>query len=425
MTTQGDPVDSGVERPRVVRTFRTRAYLSRAGHDRFNDVLEQQCILYNAALEERTTAWKGHRKRIRYIDQARSLTQIRADFPEIEGALNRRVQVGTLKRLERAFDAFFRRFSAGESPGYPRFKSPRRWKTLELYSGDSRDVRVDADTGKGVVSIKGLPALRFKDTRVPAGVQPIHIRISRRPNGVYLCLVFNHIEASPPVGELKNPVGINAGLSRLRWGLSDGTIIERRHVDNAPLRRLQRKAARQKAGSKSMEKTVLRMQKHGGRERIRNNNELHRVTAQMLKKYDGFAVEDLDIQKLTTSTRGAPDISGVAAYVKTRSNRSMLEQTWGEFAQILAYKAEGAGMQFVRVDPAFTSRACSVCGVVKDAETADEGRRVRFLCELCGTELNRSVNAARNILARGMAQLLSSAGEPDIAGRASMDYSTA
>ena len=85
---------------------------------------------------------------------------------------------------------------------------------MELYSGDSRDLRVDASTGKGVVRIKGLPLLRFKDSRVPVDVQPVEIRISRRPNGVYLYLVFNHLEAAPPIAQPKNPVGMNAGLSR-------------------------------------------------------------------------------------------------------------------------------------------------------------------------------------------------------------------
>ena len=422
MTTTNTPDDAAIaERPKLIRTYRTRAYLSRTGHIRFDEVLTQQCLLYNAALEERTTAWKGHRKRIRYVDQSRSLTEVRKDFPEIEGVLNRRVQIGTLKRLDRAFDAFHRRVSAGESPGYPRFKSSRHWKTVELYSGDSRDLRVDASTGKGVVRIKGLPLLRFKDSRVPVDVQPVELRISRRPNGVYLYLVFNHLEADPPIAQAKNPVGMNAGLSRVHWGLSDGTTVERRRVDNKRRRRLQRKAARQKMGSRSREKVAAQLRRYSHREQIRNRNELHRITTQLLKKYDCFAVEDLEVQKLTASARGAPDMSGVAVYVKTASNRSMLEQTWGEFAQILAYKAEGAGMQLVRVDPAFTSRTCSICGVVREAETADEGRRVSFSCESCGADLNRSINAARNILTRGMAQLLSSAGESDIAGRVSVE----
>ena len=64
MTTANAPDDAAVaERPKLIRTYRTRAYLSRAGHVRLDDVLAQQCLLYNAALEERKTAWKQHQMR--------------------------------------------------------------------------------------------------------------------------------------------------------------------------------------------------------------------------------------------------------------------------------------------------------------------------------------------------------------------------
>ena len=282
------------------------------------------------------------------------------------------MQVGTLRRLDRAFSAFHRRVQAGEAPGHPRYKSAKRWKTLEAYSGVNRYVRVNETTGKGCVNIKGLPKLRFKDKRVPVGIQPLEIRVSRRPNGVYLYFVFDHLEAKPPIENVKNPVGINAGRGGVRWGFSDGTTVERRRQDNKVRHGLQRKAARQKQGSKSRGKTFARLRKHNHRERLRNRNELHRITAQFVKKYDFFAIEDLSIMSLTRSARGTLENPGQGVTIKAGINRSMLEQTWGEFAQILTYKAEGAGMSVVRVDPAYTSLTCSRCGVARfDASTEE------------------------------------------------------
>ena len=425
MTTVNAPDDAAAaENPRLIRTYRTRAYLSGAGHVRLDDVLSQQCLLYNAALEERKTAWKQHRERISFAEQSRSLTAVRKDFPDIEGSLHRRIQDATLKRLDRAFAAFHRRVQAGEAPGHPRFKSSRRWKTLEMYSGNARCVFVDESTGKGFVNIKGLPKLRFKDKRVPAGIQPLQILVSRRPNGVYLCFVFDHLEAQLPVEEVRNPVGINAGRGGVRWGFSDGTTVERRRVDNKGRRRIQRKVARQKLGSKSRQKTVARLAKHTDREKIRNRNELHRITAQFVNKYDFFAIEDLSIVALTRSARGTLENPGQGVTIKAAANRTMLEQTWGEFAQILTYKAEGAGMSVVRVDPAYTSLTCSRCGVARFDASAQERNRIRFRCPDCGSDLNRSVNAAKNILVRGLAEPVLSAGESVIAGRASMEEIT-
>ena len=88
-----------------------------------------------------------------------------------------------------------------------------------MYSGNARCVFVDESTGKGFVNIKGLPKLRFKDKRVPPGIQPLQILVSRRPNGVYLYFVFDHLETKPPIEDVKNPVGINAGRGGVRWGL--------------------------------------------------------------------------------------------------------------------------------------------------------------------------------------------------------------
>ena len=143
-----------------------------------------------------------------------------------------------------------------------------------------------------------------------------------------------------------------------------------------------------------------------------------------MKKYDFFAIEDLSIVALTRSARGTLENPGQGVTIKAAINRSMLEQTWGEFAQLLTYKAEGAGMSVVRVDPAYTSLTCSRCGVAQFDASRQERNRIRFRCPDCGNDLNRSVNAAKNILVRGSAQPALSAGESAIAGRASMETST-
>ena len=413
--------ENAVSAGRLMRTIRTRAYLSKAGHIRFDEVLRQQALLYNAALEERSTAWKRHQKSISFFDQSKSLTQVRADFPDFEGAIDRRVQVGTLKRLDKAYQAFFRRLKGGEAPGHPRFKSSLHWKTLEIYSGASRYVRYDAERGRGVVRIKGLPLLRFKDKRLPEGIQPLEIRISRRPNGVYLYFMFDHLRAKPIVEVPEAPVGINAGLSGVRWALSDGTLIDRRRPDNKRKRRLQRKIARQRLGSNSRRKTVSLLGKLSDREKVRNRNELHRIAARLIEKYDHFVVEDLDIKGLTASAKGTVEEPGTEVRKKAAINRGMLEQNWGEFAQMLEYKAEGASIKLLRVDPSHTSLTCNACGVVKEVTTDHERFATRFRCSSCGADSLATVNAARNILARGLALSTSSAGESVIAGRASVN----
>ena len=89
--------------------------------------------LYNAALEERISAWKMARKSISYANQCASLTEIRRDLPEWAEA-NCSSQQMTLRRLDKAFSAFFRRVQKGETPGFPRFKSLARFPGFSFKS---------------------------------------------------------------------------------------------------------------------------------------------------------------------------------------------------------------------------------------------------------------------------------------------------
>src|ERR1700681_25249 len=108
---------------------------------RLEQLLSNQCELYNAALEERRGAWKWERRSVSYFDQTRTLTTLRELRPEVleHGVI---VCRGTLKRLDRAFCAFYRRCRAGQTPGFPRFKSSRRFASV--HGEDTSGWRLDA-----------------------------------------------------------------------------------------------------------------------------------------------------------------------------------------------------------------------------------------------------------------------------------------
>ncbi|HEY8953390.1 MAG TPA: hypothetical protein VIP78_12615 [Candidatus Dormibacteraeota bacterium] len=93
-------------------------------------LLDLQCELYNAALEERRGAWHWGQRSVSYVDQCRTLTTLREVRPEV---LTSGVTLcrGTLRRLDWAFAAFYRRCRAGQRPGYPRFRSLTRWDSLQ------------------------------------------------------------------------------------------------------------------------------------------------------------------------------------------------------------------------------------------------------------------------------------------------------
>ncbi|MGX9686239.1 RNA-guided endonuclease InsQ/TnpB family protein [Deinococcus wulumuqiensis] len=104
-----------------LKAFRYRLRPTKAQEATLTEQLQLCRSLYNAALQERRDAYKKAGKTVTGYDQMKSLTEIKAALPEYAGVYSQVLQ-DVLKRLDKAFKAFFRRVRAGQTPGYPRFK---------------------------------------------------------------------------------------------------------------------------------------------------------------------------------------------------------------------------------------------------------------------------------------------------------------
>src|ERR1019366_4176236 len=112
------------------RTFGFRIYPTTRQAQTLERTLSVQCELFNAALEERRGAWRWERRSVSYFDQCRTLTELREIRPEVLD-FGVTMSRGTLRRLDRAFCAFYRRCERGETPGFPRFKARVRFDSLQ------------------------------------------------------------------------------------------------------------------------------------------------------------------------------------------------------------------------------------------------------------------------------------------------------
>ena len=413
----------------LMTTVRARAYTGAAGYERIDARLDEHRRLYNAALEHRLAAYKTAGDSVSFANQNREITGVRADDPDGFGAEARRLAIGTLKRLDQAYSAFFRRVKAGEKPGFPRFKGKGRYRTLEIHSGYERYLKTyDPKTGNGKIRIKGLPEIRFRDKRVPVDadgkpVQPKRILITRTARLMHVCMSFEEGE-KPSVSDSQpfNPVGIDMGVNK-RAAFSDG----RRLVPRKRSRRSKphaRRMARQRTAALKDGRAAWERKRDGGwrlawaggkpsngyikerarfatelyRERVSNRQALHREALEIVRGHDFIAVEDLQIQNMVKSARGTMEEPGKGVTQKRGLNRSIHEQNWGEFASLIESKAESAGIHFERVDPKNTSRRCSACGAIDKASRRGES----FDCVSCGYAADADINAAVNILARGL-----------------------
>ena len=381
------------------KTYQVRAYTTPAGYDRLDHVLRSCARLYNAALEEWKAAYrhKGHSLSVSRtkFDQMKELTGVREDDPEFWGSISLQVARGVLVRLDRARQSFFRRVQAGETPGFPRFKSSRRWHTLEL--AETQKSTVKSCSSGYVLKIKGLPTLRIhKGQELPPSEDLKALTITRRGRRLWVNLTY--AVSMETLVKSAAAVGIDMGVAE-RLVLSTGEVVKRRRKPTRKIRRAQQRLSRCRKGSREWRKrrAVLANQQH--RERVRNRNECHRVTTELVRRFGLIAVEDLQIKNMTASAKGTIEEPGRNVAAKAGLNRSITEQTWGLLRNQLTYKAEWAGRELALVDPRHTSQTCSACEVLDPASR--DGKD--FLCRACGVELDADLNASINILKRALA----------------------
>ena len=334
--------------------------------------------LYNACLEERIDCYRKTGESRSYYDQCRALTEVRADD---SGYADISVQVfrGVVGRIDKAYKSFFRRAKTKEKVGFPRFKSSGRWRTIEINDQCWRMLKREGQ--KLVLKVKGLPRIEVKTEReLPQTTLLRAIRITRKPLRTEVALSYGLPDVEV-VKETTRPVGIDMGISK-RLTLSDGETVEKREIDRRKLKRLQRSVSRKRKGSSNRKKAVSLLAKEWQRVTDEERNYLHRFTSEIVKMYDFIAMEKLETKKMLGNGNLA---------------KSIQEQTWGKFAALLNEKAESAGVTVVAVDPRGTSQECSGCGAEVRKNLSTRVHR----CD-CGLVLDRDVNAAINILHRGI-----------------------
>ena len=358
--------------------------------------------LYNAALQERRDAWRASRTRIRYGDQSAQLKDIRRERPDV-AVWSFSSQQATLRRLDRAFDGFFRRVKAGRAPGYPRFKGAQRFDSVE-WPRDGDGARWHPDTKR--VYLQGLGQVKVTAHREVVGrVKTIQVR--RDGRRWMLILSCDDVPASPLPAAGRH-VGVDVGIARFAT-TSDGD-----HVDNP---RWARTAAARLAAAQQRLSCARRASNNRDRRRetvaarhrkVANcRRDFHHKTARTLvAAYDLIVVEDLAIANMVRRATSVPDPDNPGGFLpngaaaKTGLNRSITDAGWGQFVSILRAKAEDAGRTVIEVDPRHTSDRCEACG------HASKGNRVTqavFACRTCGHSAQADEHAARNILRAGLA----------------------
>jgi putative transposase len=342
-------------------------------------------LVYNRALSERTQAWYERQERVGYIETSAMLT---AWKKEEELQFLNEVSCVPLQQGLRHLQTAFSNFFAGRAK-YPNFKKKRNGGSAEFTKSAFR-----FKDGQ-VFLAKSLEVLPIRWSRqLPTGCEPSTITVKLTPSGRWSVslLVDTEIE---PLPESPHSIGIDLGITSL-VALSTGEKVANPKglkAKRAKLRRVQKALSRKQKGSNNRYKARLKVAKVHQEISDARQDFLHKLTTQLVRENQTIAVEDLAVKNMVKNHKLALSIS---------------DASWGELVRQLEYKCDWYGRNFVKIDRWFpSSKRCGHCGHI--VETLPLNIRV-WDCPSCRTKHDRDINAAKNILAAGLAVSVCGAG---------------
>ncbi|MCK9877544.1 transposase [Frankia sp. Ag45/Mut15] len=334
--------------------------------------------VYNRALAERHRAWSQEQRRISHGETDLMLTGWKRDPDTLwlaepsKGPLQ-----AALRNLQTAYVNFW-----GKRAGYPMFKRKGKTNDAATYFRNCFTFR----DGQLRLAKQAAPLRIVWSRPLPEGAVPSQVTVSRNSRGQYhvSILVDCPIEALPAAD---GQVGVDAGITSLVTLSTGEKIANPRHerTDRARLVRAQRELSRKKKGSANRAKARLKVARIHGRIADRRRDHLHKLSTRLVRENQTIVVEDLTVRNMVRNHSLA---------------RAISEAGWRDLRTMLEYKAGWYGRDVVAVDRWYpSSKTCSSCGTLVEKLSLN----IREWVCRCGVVHDRDVNAARNVLAAGLA----------------------
>ncbi len=346
--------------------------------------------VWNLAVEQHSHWHPGRTSAPGYLEQCRQLTQARAEHPWL-AAGSATVQQQALRDFAQAMAAFFDPRNPARRPSWRKAGRDEGFRVTGR-RGQQWDVR-RVSRHIGQVWVPKVGWVRFRWSRaVPLGVKSYRVTYDRAGRWH---VAFAAVPAPIPTPGTGEVVGIDRGVT-VSAALSTGELLHAPGLTEREqwrMRRLERKLAKAKRGSNRRVRVKHAIARLRTRETDRRKDWAEKASTNIVRRFDVVRVEDLRIQNMTRSAGGTLEHPGSNVRAKTGLNREILRSGWGLLVRRLDEKAPG---RVEKINPAFTSQRCSVCGQV-DPKSRES--QAFFQCTACGYSSHADVNAARNIAA--------------------------
>jgi len=300
-------------------------------------------LVYNKALEARTTAWFQESRRIGYAESSALLTGWKQTE---ELAFLGEVSCVPLQQALRHLQGAFVNFWAKRA-GYPKFKSRKKSRFSAEYTRSAFTFR------DGVLRLAKMaePLDVVWSRPLPEGVEPSTVTVLRDSAGRWFVSMLCQDASVGPLRSAPNPVvGVDAGITALVT-LSTGEKVANPRFekqDRECLARAQRELARKEKGSRNRDKARVKVARVHARIADRRRDHLHKLTTRLVRENQTVVIEDLAVRNMLGNRTPARAISDAA---------------WSELRAQLEYKYAWYGRTLVVVDRFYpSSKTCSVCG---------------------------------------------------------------
>jgi putative transposase len=331
--------------------------------------------LYNELLEQKKLAYEELGISLSKRQQQDLLPLLKEERSSLT-LVHSQVLQNVNDRLDKAFQAFFRRCKAGEKPGFPRFRGMHRYHSFCYPQSGFAVIEKELKLSK-------IGNIRIKMHRPIEGVIKT-CSIRRTVSGDWDVSFSCEVNVEPQAPK-EESIGIDVGLTHFAV-FSDGKKISNPRFfqkGQKDLAKAQRSLAKMEKGSKKRRKKGKAVAKIHEKISHQRKDFCHKESKKIIDQYQYICVEDLDIKNMVEGSWLAKNI---------------MDASWNQFRQFLTYKAAEAGRKLGLANPAYTTQTCSQCGHRERKQLHER----THCCVACGYCTGRDHNAAQNILALGI-----------------------
>ena len=371
----------------MLQVVKVRLYPNKVQRQQIHKTFGSCRFVYNMLLDAKIKAYECGDTLSVYVLKKRLVPMKKAQGGAFLKEVDSTALQNAVLKIDVAYKNFFRRVKLGEKAGFPRFKS--KHNSHQSYQTSTASIKNDKLYLPKIGEVKA----KFHRGKIIGKIKTVTISYEA---GQYHASINYEDGLQETTGSNNgNSIGIDVGVKVFAYTSNNQKI---KHInlkkEIANVIKAQKVLSRRKKGSKNRQKAKLKLAKKHLKLKNKRNDFLHKVTKK-LSENQTVAVENLMIKNMSKKAKGSINNPNMRASAKSGLNRSILQQSWGKFFELLEYKLKRNGGQLIKIDPKFTSQQCSKCGHISKENRESQSK---FICKECGHSTNADYNASLNIL---------------------------